>query len=614
MYRQEQKQRSSFFRFLAYAKPYRLLILSTIMIGVAGTALNMAFPMLTSMVIDRVIPNPEGGSASELDKASVDERMSILNWVLIAAVIMAIGRAFATYLRGYLAARIGNAVVFDVRQALWGHLQRLSLSYFDRQQSGNILSRLINDINTAQSMINGGVIQIVLDVATALLILGLLIYIEPLLAAVTMIVLPFYFIAYHRLRPQIRQASRDVQAQMAKISGNAQERLAGIAVVQSFAAEGHERRQFHAENSDHFSKVMTRVRYSHILSGLSALIISGGTVVVLYMGGFLALKGELSSGNVVAFILYVGMVYGPLERLAEINTVVQTSMAAVERVFAVFDIVPEVRSRPDALTEIRGPGELTFDRIDFEYIPNRPVLRGIDLSISPGEKVALVGPSGAGKSTFAGLIPRLYDVSKGAIRIDGVDIRDIHLKTLRRNIGIVLQDPFLFNGTVRENLRYGRKQATDEEVIDAAIVANAHSFIEELPDGYETVVGERGVTLSGGQKQRLSLARTILKDPKILILDEATSSLDSESENLIQEAMSRLLVGRTALIIAHRLSTIVGVDRILAVNHGQIVEQGSHVDLLSRGGLYAKILQQQFGPLHALVNAAQHVPLNHQPG
>ena len=603
MYRQN-KQRSTFFRFLGYAKPYRLLILATIGIGVVGMALNMAFPMLTSMVIDRVIPDGEGVSAPELDATAVARRLSLLNWILVAAVVVAIGRAVATFFRGYLSARIGNGVIFDVRQALWGHLQRLSLSYYDRQQTGNILSRLINDINTAQQMTNGGVIQIALDAATALLILGLLVYIEPLLAAVTMIVMPFYFIAYHRLRPQIRQASRDVQAQMAKISGNAQERLAGIAIVQSFAAEGHERRQFHAENSDHFSKVMTRVRYSHFLSGLSALIISGGTVIVLYLGGFLALKGALSAGNVVAFILYVGMMYGPLERLAEINTTIQTSLAAVERVFAVFDIVPEVRSRPDAIAELEGPGELTFDHIDFEYIPRRPVLRGIDLKISAGEKVALVGPSGAGKSTFAGLIPRLYDVSEGAIRIDGIDVRDIHLKTLRRNIGIVLQDPFLFNGTVRENLRYGRKQATNEQVIDAAIAANAHSFIEELPEGYETVVGERGVTLSGGQKQRLSLARTILKDPKILILDEATSSLDSESENLIQDAMSRLLAGRTALIIAHRLSTIVGVDRILVVNQGQIVEQGGHVDLLSRGGLYAKLLQQQFGPLHALVNAA----------
>jgi ABC-type multidrug transport system fused ATPase/permease subunit len=315
----------------------------------------------------------------------------------------------------------------------------------------------------------------------------------------------------------------------------------------------------------------------------------------------MAIRQQLTPGRIAEFLMVVTQLYLPIRRLSEINIIYQNSLAAIERVFGIFDVFPKVQERPNLPDRTPGMGGLEFDNVWFGYDPNRPVLHGLKFSVAPGERVAIVGESGAGKSTLVTLIPRLYDVVEGAIRIDGVDVRDYRLQPLRQSIGIVLQDAILFSGTVKENLRYGRKRASDEEIVAAARAANAHEFICSLPEGYDTFVGERGVSLSGGQRQRISLARTLLQNPRILILDEATSSLDSESENLITEALERVMQGRTSLIIAHRLSTVIAADRIIAIRQGEMVETGSHVELLRRGGYYANLFQQQFGPLEKLV-------------
>jgi len=374
--------------------------------------------------------------------------------------------------------------------------------------------------------------------------------------------------------------------------------------VQSFAQESSEN-EFFAQQADELrDRAVRRGRLSQTLSAASSFLITTAGVLVWVVGAYLIVgDGRLTVGRLIQFTGSAAVLYRPIRRFSEINIVYQTSMAAIERVFAIFDVVPELRNRKDPVGGFPGMGGVAFDCVTFRYEDDGPyVLRDLSLTVQPGERVAIVGESGAGKSTLVTLIPRLYDVTGGAIRIDGIDVRDYRLRQLRRSIGIVLQDTILFSGSVRENLRYGRKNATEKEITAAAKAANAHEFISEMPDGYDGVIGERGLTLSGGQRQRVSLARTILQNPRILILDEATSSLDSESENLIAEALERVMAGRTCLIIAHRLSTILSAERILVLKQGQLEEEGRHAELLAAGGYYSYLFEQQFGPLQELIN------------
>ena len=415
-------------------------------------------------------------------------------------------------------------------------------------------------------------------------------------------VLPLYGLLFRKVNPRLRQASRDVQEQTSVMSGQAVERLAGIAVVQSFAQEPAEQRSFAEQAGKLRGRFLRRGKLSQMLNASGSLLIGIASYLVWVVWAFLAIKGELTVGQVIQFTGTATLLYMPVRRMSQINITYQTSMAAIERVFAVFDEVPEVQQKPEVEDRTPTEGRLAFRDVSFSYGDGEAVLKGLNFEIEPGERIAIVGESGAGKSTLVTLIPRLYDVTGGAIEIDGVDVRDYPLRKLRRSIGIVLQDTMLFSGTVRENLRYGRKGASQEEIIEAATLANAHEFIMSFPDGYDTFLGERGLNVSGGQRQRLSLARTILQNPKILILDEATSSLDSESENLITEALQRVMVGRTSLIIAHRLSTVTNADRILVLRDGKVAESGRHDELLRAGGHYSYLFEQQFRPLQDIVS------------
>jgi len=591
----DSSKNNALWRYLAYAKPYRWSIVLMIAAGVTAFVLQIIPAEITRHLVDRVISNQ-----GELDKAA---RYSLLAWLAGGLVAITAGFALAGYVQGIMTVKVGTSMVFDLRQNLWKHLQRLSLDFHQSRPTGTLLSRLMSDIGMSQQMINGGIVRVVIDMGSASTALVVLFFTSWKLTLVVLAILPVYAWMYRKINPQIRQASHAVQEQRSVMSGLAVERLNGIAVVQTFAQEPAEARQFAAESDQLRGLAVHRGRLAKTLGAASTFLVAMARRGVWVIGAALAIgSGELTAGQIIKFTAVAGMLYNPIRRFSEINVVYQTSMAAIERVFSIFDIVPEVRPKPDGRDSLPGMGDIRFVNVAFRYGDGPEVLKDVGFSIRPGERVAVVGESGAGKSTLVTLIPRLYDVTDGAIYIDGVDLRDYRLRPLRRSIGIVLQDTILFSGTVAENLRYGRKDATDAEIVAAATAANAHDFISALPDGYETLIGERGMTLSGGQRQRVSLARTILQDPRILILDEATSSLDSESENLITEALERVMTGRTCLIIAHRLSTIMGADRILVFKEGRLVESGGHADLLRAGGYYRHLFEQQFGPLQDLIS------------
>ncbi len=592
------------FRYLAFARPYRWLVGAAIVAGVAKFTLPLIPAYIFRRIIDEVIRNDIG-----LDEVA---RLGLLKWLGMGLLGVAVLESGAIYFRGLCMVKVCSSVAFDVRQSLWRHLQRLSLSFHQSRPTGSLLSRVMNDVSVSRQMIEGGVMNVAIDLASGMIALVVLLSISWQLTLLVLGVLPIYGLMYRKMNPRLRQASHDVQEQMALMSGTAVERLNGIAVVQSFAQEPAESRYF-AEQADELrGRFVRRGKLNNTLRAISELLMALGTGGVWIAGAYLAIGGGLSAGRIVQFLGTAALLYMPIRRISMINIIYQTSMAAIERIFKMFDVVPEVQTHPDAQDHKVETGHIEFQHVNFSYDEGVEILKDLSFSVAAGERVAIVGESGGGKSTLVTLIPRLYDVSSGTIRIDGIDIRDFHLRRLRRSIGIVLQDTILFSGTVRENLRYGRKKASDAEIIAAAKTANAHPFICELPDGYDSLIGERGLTLSGGQRQRISLARTVLQDPRILILDEATSSLDSESENLITEALEHVMAGRTCLIIAHRLSTVTSADRIIALRDGQMVESGAHAELLAAGGYYAHLFTQQFEPLRKLVDESREVTWENQ--
>ncbi len=613
-------QRKHYFRrFLSYTLDYKSLLAMSIVMGWLKFGMTYTFAWVAGEAIDKVI--------KPVVPATDAQRIHWL-WGLVAAgMLFSLLHAISTFGRSYYTAKIGNRIIADLRQDLFDHLHRLSLHFYAKQRSGSIVSRLINDIQTASQIVNGGLVTVIMDLFTTMLGVILLMQISWKMTAATMAVLPIYAFTYKKLNPRVKEASRRVQSQISKISGSVQERMAGISVVKTYAAEERESERFHEDTEEHFDRVLHQTSLSAMVNAFSEGLMDVGQILVTGVGGYLALRGKISPGDVVKFLGYLSVMYTPVRRFAEVNIVYQQSLAAIERVFEVFDITPKIVEKPDATNASPQLGNVVFENVLFDYgtdsdesrasleeahtlaeltatekhdkldreLRKRPVLEGLDFAVEPGERVALVGPSGGGKTTLVSLLPRLYDVTDGRILIDGVDVRDYRLKPLRSAIGIVQQDSFLFTGTISENIAYGRPDASEADIVAAARAANAHGFISALPDAYNAMLGERGVNLSGGQRQRISIARAILKDPRILILDEATSALDSESESLVQEALARLMVGRTCFIIAHRLSTVRDADRIFVLDAGKIVEVGKHEDLVSRGNLYARLVKQQFG-------------------
>ena len=656
-------------RFLAYVFRYRLLLGLSIAAGIAKFILAYGPPILTGLIVDRVVT----GRAADGSPLAQAHRVAFLWHVAEIAVIVLLAYAAATFFRDFLTGKLGFRVIADLRQDLFDHLHRLSLHFYSKERTGSIVSRVITDISQASNLVNGGVVAVAMDLVSMLVGAAILFYLDWRLTLLALVVLPMNALFLKFYNPRVKQAGVLVQRSIGRLSGSVQERLAGIALVQSSAAEGRESRRFRADVEEHYDRVVQQKALSATVSTFGEFITRAGTMAVFVFGGYLAVTRGLTAGELTAFAGSLAVMYFPIQRFSEVNVVYQTCMASLERIFKVFDITPKILDKPDAWAEPVGRGEVVFDAVRFSYsddsdesrvrlkseddeedevggsahkrditadvdvgaipmqerrdrvrrelrrqmrlerrrkdalrrgetpglgepAPRKWVLDGLSFSVEAGERVALVGPSGSGKTTLVSLLPRLYDVSEGAILIDGRDLRDFKKDALRRSIGIVQQDSFLFSGTIRENLRYGRPGASDDQILDAAKAANAHSFITEQEHGYDTPLGERGVNLSGGQRQRLSIARAILKDPRILILDEATSALDVESERLVQQALERLMKGRTCFIIAHRLSTIRNADRIFVIDRGRKVEEGTHDSLVADGGLYARLARQAFAP------------------
>ncbi len=573
-------------RLLRYVRPYwkKLIVVSILLL--LHTGLNLLPPLLQRQVIDQVI------GANNLSP------LPLLIGALIA--IHALSR-LVDFGDLYLRHVVGERFIFDLRVGIYAHLQQLSLSFYENMSTGELMSRVTNDVNALEQFVTHGVALTVVDLLRLVGASIVLLVLNWKLALVMLIPLPLMAVGLWVFNHRARPIYRRVRDRLGDINASLQDKLAGIRVVQAFEQEEAELRHFRQISESYLQERVQAIRTWSVFFPALHFTSALGGALVLGFGARLVINDQLTLGTLVAFLSYIISFYEPLRRLTEADNTFQQAIAAGERIFELLDRKSEVQDAPNAINLDEIEGEVVFDRVHFRYAEDdstvdpklQNVLHDISFRIAPAQSVALVGPSGAGKSSIANLLCRFYDPDSGRILIDGHDLRQVKVQSLRQHVAVVLQDTFLFNTTVRDNLRYGKPEASQEEMIAAAKAAYAHEFIQQLPQTYETKIGERGVKLSGGQKQRLALARAILADPCILILDEATSSVDAEAEYLIQQALDEVMKGRTALVIAHRLSTIRDADKIIALEGGHIREVGSHKDLLAQEGLYSQLYQRQ---------------------
>jgi subfamily B ATP-binding cassette protein MsbA len=612
------RPRSSLVRFLRYVAPHKWYIGGAAAAGVLKFGIPLAFPLALKYITDVVLgrdPQAVGETTNRVLEWWCATVLRAVPWLgaanngrlaVVALSVLALYAVLgvASFYRSYWAGQAGHRLIFDLRYALYQHIQGMSHSFFDERRSGAIVARFVSDIQLAQNFVGSALTNVWMDSASLGFVVWILFVLEHRLAWVALAVIPFYVGLIRYFSPRIKAASQSVQEMLEDFSGELQEKIAGVSVVKAFNREQHEARRFYRSSRTLLDLTLRNVALSSANQAGTTLLTSVAPLIVIWAASAMILRGTLSVGTMIAFYAYLGSLYLPLQRFSELSVVVSNSLAAIDRIFEFFDIRPEVAEARDARPLQGAAGRVSFRDVSFSYSSRRnghPVLSAIALDVKPGETIAIVGRSGAGKSTLVSLIPRFYDVSEGAVCIDGIDVRRLTLSSLRDDIGIVPQDPILFSGTLQENLLYGKPDATEAEVLVAARAANADEFIAQLPEGYLTIVGERGIRLSGGQRQRIAIARTFLKDPPILILDEATAALDSESENLIHDALRRLMRGRTTFIIAHRLSTVMNADRIVVIDQGTIREIGRHVDLLARGGVYAQLYEEQFRPAQSVL-------------
>ncbi|WP_044749491.1 ABC transporter ATP-binding protein [Bacillus alveayuensis] len=572
-------------RYLKFVKPYRLQIMMTIIIGLLKFGLPLLIPLLLKYVVDDILSS----NMSHADK------IEQLFWVMgITFFIFLVIRPPIEYYRQYFAQWTGSKILYDIRDQLFTHLQKLSLRYYANTRAGEIISRVINDVEQTKSFVITGLMNLWLDLMTIFIAVAIMFTMDVTLTFISIILFPLYGFAVKFFYGRLRKLTRTRSQALAQVQGYLHERVSGMPVIRSFAIEDYEQMNFDKENRHFLEKAIDHTIWNAKTFAVVNTITDIAPLLVILYAGYQVIDGNLTIGTMVAFIAYIDRLYNPLRRLINSSTTLTQSIASMDRVFEFMDEPYDIVDKKDAIEAVGIEGTIEFENVSFQYNEHEPfVLEKVNLKIEKGETVAFVGMSGGGKSTLVSLIPRFYDVTEGRILLDGVDIRDYKARSVRNQIGMVLQDNFLFSESVKANILIGMPDATEEEVIEAAKAANAHDFIMNLPQGYDTKVGERGVKLSGGQKQRIAIARVFLKNPPILIMDEATSALDLESEHLIQEALEKLAKNRTTLIVAHRLSTITHADKIVLIENGKIVEMGTHQELMNEKGNYFKLFQIQ---------------------
>ncbi|NEN84814.1 ABC transporter ATP-binding protein [Paenibacillus elgii] len=554
-----------------------ILLAGAAIVGIS--VLEFWIPQFTKVVIDQLIPDRR-----------YDALLEIGSCIVGAALLLGAFR----FCSSYMMTLVSQRAILRLRNKLYRHTLSLDLKFFERNRTGDLMTRLTGDVNQLQELVSADTLSIAADFFTFIAVCGYLLYVDWELALLLMGTFPFLFYTSRFFSRRIKSAYRTVRQSSAELSNHLQDTLSGIRMIKSFANEHEEAQRFAGWSEQNRNATVAASRLSALFSPIIDVLNSIGMALVLLFGAWQVMRGRLTVGDIVAFLAYLRLLQGPIRSFSRMVSRIQQSAAAYERIHEVLMTLPEVRNKDNAVALPVIQGDIFFDDVDFAYEANVPVLQNFHLRIRANQVTALVGSSGSGKSTVAHLIARLYDVQKGVIFIDGHPLDEVTLESLRRQIGIVSQDVILLNGTIRDNIAYGKPDASPEEIEAAARAANAQEFIEAFPDGYDTLIGERGVKLSGGQKQRLSIARALLKNPRLIILDEATAALDTESEQLIQKALSRLLPGRTCLVIAHRLSTIQHADRIVVLEKGQVVETGTHEALLRRSGRYKTLYDMQF--------------------
>lgn len=564
----------SYKRLLSYLWPYWKELLAAVIFMLLVSGSNLIVPWIIKDVIDKVLE---------------DKDLHMLYMVILAILVVFFIRAIASFGNRFLMGYIGQGVIMDLRNTLYHHLQKLSIAYYDRRRTGDIMSNLTNDIGALQTAIVDNFVSIVQESAIFIGSFASMIYLQWKLTILCVILVPLVSQIVKFFGRKLHNSGRNVQERLADVTSILQETIQGVRIIRSFNRGSFEEARFRDINKKSFNANVRAIRQQSQMTPFVEFVAALAVCLIIWYGGVSVIDGVMTTGELIAFLIYAINLTNPTKRLAECFGNIQKSLAAADRVFAILDEKPEIQDKPNAPALVIKEGCVEARHVQFYYTKGHPVLTDLNFVAEPGETIAIVGPSGAGKTTIANLLPRFYDVTGGAILIDGQDIRDVTVSSLRENIGLVPQDTMLFNTTVKDNVLYGRLDASDEEVWSALRAANAEKFVNELPQGIMTKVGDRGTVLSGGQRQRIAIARAILKNPAILILDEATSALDNESEKVVQEALDRLMVGRTSFVIAHRLSTIQNADQILVLDHGRIVERGRHEDLMALHGLYYEL-------------------------
>jgi subfamily B ATP-binding cassette protein MsbA len=522
------------------------------------------------------------------------DKFSILNFAVLAVLVIAVFGAISSYFEKYLTTSVGQWVMHDLRRVLYSHIQRLSLSFHDQKRTGDLISRVTSDIDAVQSLISTVLLGMLVNVLTLCGMILVMFYLNWTFTLIALGVAPALFLVVYHFTHRIKRASRAVRRKEGEVVNVLQEVLSSIRVVKAFAREDFEQKRFERQSLKSVEAALEARRYKAKLPPIVEIIVACGTCLVLWYGARLVLTGTLTPGELLVFLLYLGKMYKPMRELSKMTDTISKASVGWERIREVLENEQQIRDLPGAKRAPRFKGAIDFKNVEFSYDADQPVLKDISLKIAPGQLAALVGPTGAGKTTIVSLLPRFYDLTAGEIRIDGTDIRQFKSRSLRQQIAFVLQETLLFRTTVAQNIAYGKPEATRAEIIRAAKLANADEFIEKMPRGYDTMIGERGLTLSGGQRQRITIARAIIRDSPILILDEPSAGLDAESEQLVFDALANLMEGKTSIVIAHRLATVRRADVIFVVDGGRVVEQGTHEELLDNGGMYSRLYDLQF--------------------